>query len=281
MVFNINEFKSVMDKYSGPAKNNLFVVNLNPSYGQTTSGGRGLKKADYMPFRDLKFFCREINMPPVNINVFAHQSNSIGIAQNMPINLTTPSINATFMLDSEHRVISFFHSWMQEIINYDTIGGRLSTVNGDHMPYEIGYKDDYACVMEIDHYKTTAKGVYDEGRPEQLDTEIYHYRLEGVYPTEVSGRILSWAPDDSIATVGVNFTASKFSFTGSTAGTPNSDLSRGAGVLEVLKSVGYTGQTVQQNNLPTSIQDIINTYTTVRNDFGAIKNTFAAFKNIF
>lgn len=281
MAFNINEFKSVMDKYGGPAKNNLFVVNLNPSIGQTTSGGRGLRKVDYIPFKDLTFFCQNVNLPAVNVNVFAHQSNSIGIAQNMPINLSTPSVNATFMLDSEHRVISFFHSWMQEIINYDTNGGRLSTVNGDHMPYEIGYKDDYSCVMEIDHYKTTAGGLYTAGRPEELDTEIYHYRLEGVYPTEVSGRNLSWIPDDTVATLGVNFTASKFSFTGSTTGVLNSNLSRGNGVIEVLNSIGYKGQTVQQNNLPTSIQDIINTYTTVKNDFGAIKNTFAALKNIF
>lgn len=278
MVFNINEFKSVMDKYGGPAKNNLFVVNLNPSYGQTTSGGRGIRKVDYMPFRDLKFFCREINMPPVNINVFAHQSNSIGISQNMPVNLTTPSLNATFMLDSEHRVVSFFHSWMQEVINYDTVGGRLSTVNGDHMPYEIGYKDDYACVMEIDHYKTNSQGLYSD---ERADTEIYHYRFEGVYPTEVSGRNLSWAPDDGVATIGVNFTASKFSFTGSTVGVLNSNLSRGAGVIEILNSVGYKGQTVQQNSLPTSIQDVINTFTTVRNDFGAIKNTFRTLNNLF
>ena len=280
MAFNINEFKSVMDKYGGPAKNNLFVVTLNPPYGQDQRF-RGRRKVDYIPFSDMRFFCREINLPAVNVNTFAHQSNSIGIAQNMPINLSTPSINATFMLDSEHRVISFFHSWMQEIINYDTIGGRLSTVNGDHMPFEIGYKDDYACVMEIDHYKTNAQGIADADGRLASNTEIYHYTLEGVYPTEVSGRSLSWIPDDNVATLGVNFTASKFSFSGSTAGTPNSDLSRGAGVLEVLKSVGYTGQTVQQKNLPTSIQDIINTYTTVRNDFGAIKNTFAALKNIF
>ena len=277
MVFNINNFKSVMDKYGGPAKNNLFVVGL---YWQAkaTNNDPG-RKVEYMPPGDIRFFCNNVITPPVNINVFAHQSNSIGIAQNMPINLSTPSISASFMVDSEHRVVSFFHSWMQEIINYDTTGGLLSSINSNHMPYEIGYKDEYTCIMEIDHYRTNTQAIKDgDGSAE---VAIYQYRLEGVYPTEVSGRTLSWGPDDNIATIGVNFTASKFSFTGSTSGTLNSDLSRGAGVIEVLNSVGYRGQTVQQNNLPTSIQDIINTYTTVRNDFGSIRNTFRTLNNLF
>jgi len=273
MPFNINEFKSMMDKYGGPAKNNLFVVSFawrNTLTETTTKQG---KKTSYMPEYDVRFFCREINIPSLNINVFAHQSNSIGIAQNMPINLSTPSITATFMLDSEHRIISFFHSWMQEIINYNKENGLLSSINSNHMPYEIGYKDDYACTMTINHYKTNTQS--------ENDLEIYSYRFNSVYPTEVSGRNLSWAPDDNVATIGVNLTASSFAFTGSEIGQISSELSRGNGVIEVLNSFGYRGQTVQQNNLPTSIQDIINTYTTVRNDFGAIKNTFAALKNIF
>ncbi len=272
MPFNINEFKSVMNKYGGPAKNNLFVVTFawrNKITGSTQQG----RKTEYMPEYDIRFFCREINIPALNANVFAYQANSIGIPQNMPINLTTPSINATFMLDSDHRVISFFHSWMQEIINYDTSGGLLSSVRGNHMPYEIGYKDEYTCTMTIEHYKTDTQS--------ETDFAVYSYRFNSVYPTEVSGRILSWATDDNVATIGVNFTASSFSFTGSETGQINSNLSRGNGYLEFLNSVGYRGQTIQQNNLPTSIQDAINTFTSIRNDFGSIKNTFRSLTNIF
>ena len=272
MPFNINEFKSVMDKYGGPAKNNLFMVSLvwrSKINGATPVG----RKEEYIPERDIRFFCREINIPGLNINAFSHQANSIGIQQSIPISMTTPSVNATFMLDSDHRVISFFHSWMQEIINYDTNNGLLSSINGDHMPYEIGYKDDYSCTMEIDHYKTNTQS--------ETDLEIYKYRFNSVFPTEVGGRVLSWATDDSVATMSVNFTASSFSFTGSEPGQINSNLTRGNGVFEFLNSVSYVGQTIQQNNLPTSIQDIINTYTNVRNDFGSIKNTFRSLTNLF
>ena len=253
MTFNINEFKSVMNKYGGPAKSNLFVVGLfwaGKPKGSTSSG----RKTEYVSQEDIRFFCKEVSMPSLNLGTFSYQANSIGIAQTMPTSLSTPTINATFMLDSDHKIISFFHSWMQEIINYSRQNGLLSSLNGDHMPYEIGYKDDYTCIMEIDHYKTNGRGT--------IDDEVYKYTFEGVYPTEVGGKVLSWAPDDAVSTVTVNFTASSFRFTSTRAGNINSNLSRGNGVIDPLLSVGYRGQTVQQRDLPINVQDAINAFTT-------------------
>jgi hypothetical protein len=203
----------------------------------------------------------------------SYKQNSLDIPQAMPINLNTPSINATFMLDSEHRVLSFFHSWMQEIINYNAMNGLLSAVNGDHMPFEIGYKDDYSCILNIVHYKTNATGDNIE--------EGYEYRFEDVYPTEIGGQTLSWAASDSFATMTVNFTASKYSFTAAQPGQLLSSNSRGNGYLDFFNSVGFRGQTTQQRNLPRSVQDAINTFTTVRNDFRTLRNTFNSFRNLF
>lgn len=270
-MFNINEFKSVMNKYGGPAKNNLFVVTLtwrNKATGGTSSG----RKAEYIPETDLRFFCSEINVPALNINVASYRANTIDLSQNIPINLSAPSINSTFMLDSEQRVMSFFHSWMQEIINYDASNSLLSSINGNHMPYEIGYKEDYACVMEVAHYKTNSTGEYGQA---------YQYRFDGVYPTEVGSKVLSWSPSDSIATLTVNFTASSFSFTASDPGSVSSTLSRGNGYLDFLNSVGFRGQTMQQSLLPRNVQDAINTFTTVRNDFNTLRNTFNSFTSNF
>lgn len=261
-MFNINEFKSVMNKYGGPAKSNLFTVTLGP-------GLRDGRKSEFIPKTDLKFFCSEVTVPPINLNVASNRANTIDIAQAMPINLSTPSINTTFMLDSEHRVISFFHSWMQEIINYDTSQGYLTQINGNHMPYEIGYKEDYSCTLFINHYKTDSTGKIEE---------MYEYIFFDAFPTEVGSKNLSWTPSDSIATITVNFTASGFHFTASDPGEVLSGLTRGNGYLDFLNSVGYRGQTMQQTNLPRSIQDAINTFTTVRNDFRTSRNTL---RNIF
>lgn len=257
-MFNINEFKSVMNKYGGPAKSNLFVVTL----GGFKAGNR---KGDYIPEKDLRFFCSEVVIPSLNLNSASYIPNTIGLPQAMPLNLSGIGINATFMLDSEHRVISFFHSWMQEIVNYDITGGTLSQINGDHLPFEIGYKDDYVCNLQIEHFKTNTDGKLENP---------YVYYFENVFPTEVGSKNLSWSPNDSIQTLSINFSASSMSYTASDPGNVISDLSRGNGTLDFLNSIGFRGQTIQQRNLPQSIQDAINTFTTVRNDFRTIRDTF-------
>lgn len=283
-MFNINEFKSVMNKYGGPAKSNLFVMKIyfpslptdlstnNSGAARTQVGVKYSKKQDFINDRELTFFCSEVSLPPINVNVASYKENSIDISQSIPINLTTPSINATFMLDSDHRVISFFHSWMQEVINYNTESGLLASINADHLPYEIGYKSDYACNIDIIHFKTNSTGSIEEG---------YRYSFYNAFPTEVGGKILSWSPNDNIATVNINFSASSYNFSGSLPGDPVADLSRGNGYLDFLNSVGFRGQSVQQRNLPQSIQDAINTFTTVRNDFRTLRNTFNSFRNLF
>jgi hypothetical protein len=271
-MIGLNRFIATMDAYGGPAKNNLFVVRISPQNDFS-------RKSQYILKEDLTFFCSDITLPAINLSVAPYKANTFDIAQNIPLALDTPSINARFMLDSQHRVVSFFHSWMQEIINYDPMGGPLSAINNDHALYEIGYKNDYACTIRIEHYKTNAKITKDS--PAEKDVDYYEYAFYNAFPTEIAGENFSWTPNDEIATLGVNFTASSFSFSGSEAGTPTSRLNSGTGYLDFLNSVGFRGQTVQQRNLPTSIQDAINTFTTVRNDFGSIKNTFRTLQNIF
>lgn len=275
-MFNINEFKSVMNKYGGPAKSNLFVLKIifpqDTTSTVSTSGAKYTEKSEYITPSDLRFFCSEVALPSLNINVASYRENSIDLSQSMPINLNTPSINTTFMLDSDHRVMSFFHSWMQEIINYNSTNGLLSSVNGNHYPYEIGYKSDYSCIIEITHYKTDSTGSPEEG---------YTYTFFNAFPTEVGGKNLSWMPNDSIETVSINFSASSFAVSGSHAGSTISSVARGNGYLDFLSSVGFRGQTFQQTNLPISVQDAINTFTTVRNDFRTIRNTFNSLRNTF
>ena len=268
-MFSINEFKGMMNKYGGPARSNLFTFQLGPALNLES---RDSRKSEFIPKTELRFFCPEVSVPPINISVGSYRANSIDIVQSIPLSLTTPQVNATFMLDSDHRVISFFHSWMQEIINYDNSLGRMAVLPGDHMPYEIGYKSDYACNLYINHFKTDSAGNVEEA---------YVYTYYNAFPTEVSGKTLSWALNDSISTITVSFTASGYKFDASQPGLISAASSRGQSPIEFINSVGYRGQTVQQSLLPTSIQDAINTFTKVTNDFGSLNSTFKTLRNIF
>jgi hypothetical protein len=264
-MFNINQFKAVMGKYGGPAKTNLFVLEISDSMMNTT-------KTKYISKSDLRFFCTDVSMPSININTAPYKANVIDIAQAMPINLTTPSINANFMLDSDHKVIAFFHSWIQEIINYDVSQGNLTLLNGEQLPYEIGYKSDYACDITVKHYRTDATNAIEE---------LYEYKFYNAFPTEIGGKIFSWTPNGPIATSTINFSAASFSFTGSDPGNTISNYARGNGHLEFLNSVGFYGQTVQQRNLPRTVQDAINTFTKVKTDFKQFRSSLESLRNIF
>ena len=56
MVFNLNDFKAKLEQYGGPAKKNLFTVEF-VSNNQTQIE------------RDLIFFCKDINLPGLQLDV--------------------------------------------------------------------------------------------------------------------------------------------------------------------------------------------------------------------
>lgn len=264
MAFNINEFKSVVNKHGGPARKNLYVIDILGS----NQGNDG------MSLRDLRFFSQSATVPGLNYGVADYYPNGFGLKQTIPVSVNQDQFNVVFMCDSDHNLLRFFHQWMQSIINYNYSNGAFSQVDGK-LPYEIGYKKDFATTVVIRHYS--------------IDSERYYeYTLYDVFPTQVSGVDLSWSDNNSYATVTVNFAYSNMIMTGSRAGTPTERFARGTGLLDVINSIGSTGQTINQSNLPTSIQDAINRFTsfsgTVNRIGGAvsqIRSGLSSLRNIF
>ena len=264
MPFNINEFKSTMNKYGGPARRNLFVVEITnvPPFN------------DGMTLRDLRFFCQTAQLPSINVNVADNYPNGFGVRQSIPTQMTKGAFNAVFMLDSDHQVLRFFHQWMQSVINFDNSRGGLMSVT-DQLPYEVGYVRDISTRIVIRSYSTDSNGYYE-------------YVLEDAFPTEVSGETLSWSDNDSYATATVNFTYSHISVSGFKPGTYTEKNNRGMGLLELINRIGATGQLINQGNLPTSIQDAINSFTNfntklinVNNSLSQIKTGLSNIGNIF
>lgn len=265
MTFNINQFKGTMNKYGGPARKNLFVVEI----ASAPAGNSGMR------VNDLTFFCQTVNAPGLNFTVNDYYPNGFGLKQSIPNSITYDVVNAVFMLDSDHSILTFFHQWMQSVINYDYSGGPFSQVN-EQAPYEVGYKDDFATTITIKHYSTDSQDTY------------YEYVLNDAFPTQISGVDLSWADNDSYATATVNFTYSNLSMSGLKRGTPTERYSRGTGYLGLINSVGLSGQFINQNSLPRSIQDAINVINRANvgiqnfnNSVSQIKSGLNNLRNIF
>lgn len=253
MVFNINEFKSTMNRYGGPARKNLYVVEI--ANAPTTSG---------MRVNDLKFFCQSATIPGLNYTVADYYPNGFGNKQSIPTAITPDQFNCIFMVDSDYTILTFFHQWMQSVINYNYASGAFSSVN-DQLPYEVGYKKDFATKITIKHYSTDSQG-------------YYQYDLWDAFPTQVSGVDVSWSDNDTYATVTVNFTYSHMTTTGTVPGVPNERNSRGNGLLDLINRYGTAGQVINQTSTPNSIQDAINALSRVNNKIANLNTGISQIK---
>jgi hypothetical protein len=252
MTFSVSEFKSKLQKHGGVARKNLFVVEIYDN---------GLTSQPIIEPGDLRFFCKTTSLPGINVVVQDYFPNGFGVRQSIPTAASTGDVNLVFMLDSDHKVLSFFHRWMQKVVNYDVSSGIFSAVD-DQLPFEFGYKNEYTTTISIKFYSTDSE-------------QYYEYILYDAFPTQVSPVDVSWDDNDSYATMTVNIAFSNMKVTAARIGTPSSRNSRGQGLLEFLNSVGRTAQLINQNSkLPKTIQDSINSFTRVKDAFNKITSIF-------
>ena len=247
MPFSINDFKATMDRYGGPARKNLFEVSLNVLDART---GRS----------DHTFFCNSVTVPGINLSVQDYRPNGFGVMQTVPTAVSPDQLNCIFMLDSQHIMLSFFHRWMQKVVNYDVSGGIFSQVD-DQLPYEFGYRDEYVTRMTVRHYSSDYSGFYE-------------YTFEDVFPTQVSGIDLAWSDNDSISTVTVNFAYSSMKVDGTAIGSPTDRFARGTGYVDYINRIGNSGQLINQSSLPTTIQAAIDSFTRIRSTTSILRSLF-------
>lgn len=245
MPFDINRFKSTLDRLGGPARDNLFEVSI--TRGEKTS-------ENFDPLRDFTFLCSAVTVPGINIQTSTYEP--VGkLAANFPTTISNDGVQAVVMVDSDHEVLSFFHRWAQSVVNYSTSGGAFSEVN-DQLAYEVGFKDEYSCDMTIKHYST-----------ESYPDKYYEIKLKNVWPSALGDLDLAWNNNDSNLIMSVGFEYSNIEFSGEKTGINGS---RGGGLLDILGDLANFGDTVRstlRSGKPRSIQDAVNKLTRVRNSF--------------
>lgn len=261
MPFNISRFKSTFDKYGGPARPSLFEVIIFK--GEETN-------SQIEPLREFSFFCKSVNFPGVSIE----NQTFTAVGQRpllFPSTMSNDPINAIFMVDSDHQILSFFHNWIQRVLNYSTKGGPFGAIDvGDdprfsgQLPYEVGYKDEYSCRMIIRHYST-----------ESVSDKYYEVVLDNVYPYAVGELDLAWETNDSFLTLPVAFSYDKIYYSNDRTGSPSRRL--GGGLLETLGDlaglVDVTKQVINQGK-PRSIQDAVNRLSRIRNSYDNLSGFF-------
>jgi hypothetical protein len=262
MSFSISKFKSTMDKYGGPAKANLFEVTI-AKYKETNSA--------IDPSTEFSFFCNRVNFPGIGVET-SSMTNVAQLPTTFPLSMSSAPINATFMIDSNHEMLSFFHNWIQRVMNYSTKGGAYGAVEDFEdggigmLPYELGYKDEYGCRMSIKHYSTESFGKNDK---------FYEVVLDNAWPYQVSDMSMDWALNDQFLTIDVTFAYDRIHYSGDRQGNPSNRIQ--GGLLDTLSDlanfVDVTKSTLSSGK-PTSIQDAINKLSRVRNSYNNIDAFF-------
>lgn len=252
MAFNISDFSAQINK-KGIAQTNLFfcriILNENLSILN-----------EEFPTRELTFFCRAANLPEVSVGTTPFKPKGFGPSEQRPTTFDYQPINTGFMVDSDFGVVKFFHRWMQEIVNYDVSGGYFSESPSSLLPYEFGYKDDYACTMEIIQYSGG------------LDNKFYTYKFGNVYPISIGSVPVSWENAAEVMTLPITFAFDELKVDGTVRGTASEGAERGVnGILSFLSAINSFGQAIKAIRKPNSIQDAINQYTNIKTVLGALK----------
>jgi hypothetical protein len=255
MAFSISEFNSALNKH-GLAKNNLFVLRIQ--FGDNGLAGKLLEKSK-ISTRDMVFLCRSVDLPEIAVQTQAFKPHGYGPSEQRPTGFELPLLPTVFMVDSNFAVLRFFHRWMQEIVNYDVDGGYSSVTDRGAKPYQFGYRDDYACTIEVTIYSQN-----------QTD-KTYTYKFYNAYPTTVGNIQVAWENAAEVMTLPIQFAYDAIKVEATDTGKVTGDLGSPNGILSFLSSINTFGQALNNLNRPRNIQDVVNTVTDVKTILGALK----------
>ena len=243
MAFNVADFRAQISnsKFGGLALSNKFIVRITPP--SKIFGGKG----DSFPnMEQLTFFCSTTNLPGKTINTVDNKPYAYGQVNKIPLSRSNDSLTTTFFGDSNYLIMGFFQRWLNFIVQD---GGEVFSNRGYR---EIGYKEDYACTIEIIGYD------YDS-------SEKVVYTLYEAYPTQIGAVSMGWEQNDTLIQIPVEFTYDDMSIDRSSANSSDVNKPRTpVGLFTRIAQAASIAGVINTINRPRNIQDLINQGTTIR-----------------
>lgn len=184
MAFNISDFSAQINNL-GVAQSNLFVSSL------TTPNGL----SQIISSEELRFLCRSVNLPEMAVGTADYKPNGIGVMERRPTSFNYSPVSAVFVVDSKFRVLKFFHSWMQTVVNYDVQGGPQSQSQSGARLYEFGFKRDYVSNMSVVMFSNPVD-----------DSELtYTHTYGNIYPINIGNITVAWENAAEVMLLPVTF----------------------------------------------------------------------------
>lgn len=118
-----------------------------------------------------------------------------GPVENVAYGVNVGDFTLQFIVDKQASIVDFFEAWMNRIVNRDSYGGaNMNNAVGDSKrPYEVAYKDTYAC-------PSVNVFVYDRAQ-----NTVMEYNIYDVFPTGIQSMNLAWGEENSLMKLNVTF----------------------------------------------------------------------------
>lgn len=206
--FDINKFRSEVTYNDSVLPTHSFLAVFSPfkdvitgPIEQTTQEMREEKPATLSLSQKVTLRCDNVVLP--NIGLLQEQNirrYGYGTVENVAYGVNSGDVTMQFIVDSKSDVLFFFEDWFDKIVNRDSKGGAdMRSVNGKNFaPYEVGFKDNYAC-PSINIF------VYDRS-----NRNIFEYDIYDAYPVNLQSINLSWADENSMMKLSVTFAFTDF-----------------------------------------------------------------------
>ena len=188
--FNISKFRGQVTSADNVLPMHSFLVVFSPMTWVPNSAIRD--GVDSL----LTMRCENAILPTLNLlqeqNVRRY---GFGPVENVAYGVNVGDFTLQFIVDKQARVIDFFEAWMNKIVNRDSFGGaNINNDVGDRKtPYEVAYKDTYAC---------PSVNVFVDDRAQNT---VIEYNIYDVFPTGIQSMNFSWSEENSLMKLNVTF----------------------------------------------------------------------------
>jgi hypothetical protein len=141
--------------------------------------------------------CDNVVLPSINLlqeqNIRRY---GFGPVENVAYGVNVGDFTLQFIVDKDALVVEFFEEWLNLIVNRDSFGGanmNNNKIGGLRRPYEIAYKDTYAC-PNVNVF------VYDRSQ-----NAVMEYHIYDVFPTGIQSMNMSWSEENTLMKLNITF----------------------------------------------------------------------------
>jgi hypothetical protein len=205
MAFSLSQFRSSINT-NGIAKTNTYEVVIGIGTAGTTPGAslRNITNIDTNTVSELTLRCQSVQLPEIDLLTIPYYPKVVGGGERRVVGMNQYKvIPMEFIVDKDMRVVRFFEAWLQGIINYASAPGQnFNAINGNQLPYEMSYRDEYAVQIDINVWPTGEVGTSGTENTAAAKT----YTLHRAFPVNMGNVTLSWADENKYMILPIGFT---------------------------------------------------------------------------